>query len=77
MQPAVAVYRWTKANDSFVAASDSDIQIGGPAPALFIASAFKRGFTESCGTFGSPRLVEQKSFGIVRAELWGLARSFK
>jgi hypothetical protein len=76
MRPSVAVYRWAQTNQTFVAASLYDIVIGGPAPALFIAAHFERGFTESCVTFASPRLIDQKSFGIVRAELWGLSNRY-
>jgi LysM repeat protein len=76
MNPEVAVYRWAQTNESFVAAGNKDIMIGGPTPALFIAEQFKRGFTEQCVTFGSPRLLAQSSFKIARVELWGLSYAY-
>jgi hypothetical protein len=76
MAPEVAVYHCSGTNTTFVSASADDIVIGGPKPAIYLGACFKQGFTESCLTFGSPRLIEQDSFHICNVELWGISKGF-
>ncbi|OHT00402.1 TLD family protein [Tritrichomonas foetus] len=75
--PDVEVFKWSKNNDLFVSASQTDIAIGGGGGnAIYLNSALEKGVSEYCETFASPPLANSPTFNVINVELWHIKSEF-
>lgn len=65
------VFRWSRANNYFVLASEDSVALGGGGHfAVYLDRDLFRGSSGECATFASPCLAEAEDFDCVALELW-------
>jgi LysM repeat protein len=77
MDPEFQAFHWAgDANNSFLAAGDRELAVGGGGgSAFFIGADMLVGRSEPCDTFRSPQLTMKEQFKIVEFEAWRLAQT--
>lgn len=76
--PEIQVFRWSKKNELYVAASDEAITIGGGSTgsAIFLGSNMEQGISDECETFDSPSLCPKNPFKVINCEIWHIKSIF-
>ena len=71
LQPQLQVFRWSQANEFFTYSTSQEIAIGGGgSSAIWIDGNLLNAYSESCSTFNSPGLTQERSFKIKNIEAW-------
>ena len=71
LQPQLQVFRWSQANEFFTCSTSNEIAIGGGgSSAIWIDGNLLNAYSESCSTFNSPGLTQERSFKIKNIEAW-------
>jgi hypothetical protein len=73
--PNLNIYRWSRKNECFAVATQSELMIGGgggKGAALWIDDRMLNGRSEECETFDSVPLANKKAFQIEDLEVWNL-----
>lgn len=78
LDPAFAIYKWSKLNQFFVSSTREEFSIGGGGhAAIWIDGYFNKAFSEECETFKSPKLTKKSHFTISEVEVWKIGRPQK
>jgi hypothetical protein len=73
LRPLLEVFKWSGANEDFVAASAEEITIGGDGAALFLRDSLSWGASAASRTFASPPLAATPIFRLLDVEAWHVA----